>query len=187
MPCKPSTAANLQARPRLTPARSFRDDIDTVRTGALWQRAGCGAGFRAGSGWRAGRPGSVLLAGMATRSTRPRAPAALTPKETHPCGTDAGADSAPDEAGGTKGTGRASCPHRGATRGSRNRPHPVPPSLKISRVTFRRPVSRSAYVDAAGQPVAYTDDIARNARASGVGLVAEACYCNAAASATFRR
>jgi hypothetical protein len=27
MPCKPPATANLQARPPLTPARSFRDDI----------------------------------------------------------------------------------------------------------------------------------------------------------------
>jgi len=43
------------------------------------------------------------------------------------------------------------------------------------------------YANAAGHPVAYTDDIARNARASGVEPIAEACYCNAAASAKFRR
>ena len=29
MPGKPQPTANLQARPRLTPARSFRDDINT--------------------------------------------------------------------------------------------------------------------------------------------------------------
>jgi hypothetical protein len=30
MPCKPAPTANLQARPLLTPARSFRDDIVVV-------------------------------------------------------------------------------------------------------------------------------------------------------------
>ena len=43
------------------------------------------------------------------------------------------------------------------------------------------------YADAAGHPVAYTDDIARNARASGVEPITQACYCNAAESAKFRR
>jgi hypothetical protein len=62
-------------------------------------------------------------------------------------------------------------PHRGAARGSRNRPHP-----HLHR-----------YADTAARPVAYTDHVARNARASGVEPIAEACYCNAATSATFRR
>ena len=43
------------------------------------------------------------------------------------------------------------------------------------------------YTDAVAYPVAYTHDIARNARASGVEPIAEACYCDAAASAMFRR
>jgi NADPH-dependent 2,4-dienoyl-CoA reductase/sulfur reductase-like enzyme len=30
MPCQRRTTANLQARPHLTPARSFRDDIVVV-------------------------------------------------------------------------------------------------------------------------------------------------------------
>jgi hypothetical protein len=38
MPCQRRTTANLQARPHLTPARSFRDDIVVVLI-APWGRA----------------------------------------------------------------------------------------------------------------------------------------------------
>ncbi len=44
--------------------------VDTVMTGALSHRGGCGPGFRAGSGWPAGLPGPGFPAGK--ECTRPR-------------------------------------------------------------------------------------------------------------------